>query len=74
MLEQGALDLSSVATVVVDEADRMADMGFLPCVRRIVGATPQDRHVMLFSATMGPDVKSLVREFTHDAVDPRRRR
>jgi superfamily II DNA/RNA helicase len=68
MLEQGALDLSSVTTVVVDEADRMADMGFLPCVRRIVGATPRDRHVMLFSATMGPDVKSLVKEFTHDAV------
>jgi len=68
MLEQGALDLSSVTTVVVDEADRMADMGFLPCVRRIVGATPRDRHVMLFSATMGPDVKSLVREFTNDAA------
>ncbi len=68
MLEQGALDLSSVMTVVVDEADRMADMGFLPCVRRIVGATPRDRHVMLFSATMGPDVKSLVREFTTDAA------
>ncbi len=68
MLEQGALDLSSVETVVVDEADRMADMGFLPCVRRIVGATPANRHVMLFSATMGPDVKSLVREFTHDAA------
>src|ERR1019366_7067821 len=68
MLEQGALDLSSVATVVVDEADRMADMGFLPCVRRIVGATPRDRQVMLFSATMGPDVKSLVREFTNDAA------
>jgi len=67
MLEQGALDLSAITTVVVDEADRMADMGFLPCVRRIVGATPADRHVMLFSATMGPDVKSLVREFTHDA-------
>ena len=68
MLEQGALDLSSITTVVVDEADRMADMGFLPSVRRIVGATPHDRHVMLFSATMGPDVKSLVREFTHDAA------
>jgi superfamily II DNA/RNA helicase len=68
MLEQGALDLYSVGTVVVDEADRMADMGFLPCVRRIVGATPRDRHVMLFSATMGPDVKSLVREFTNDAA------
>ena len=68
MLEQGALDLSSVATVVVDEADRMADMGFLPAVRRIVGSTPNDRQVMLFSATMGPDVKSLVREFTNDAA------
>ncbi len=68
MLEQGALDLSSIETVVVDEADRMADMGFLPCVRRIVGATPRDRHVMLFSATMGPDVKSLVKEFTNDAA------
>lgn len=68
MLEQGALDLSSVTTVVVDEADRMADMGFLPAVRRIVGATSDDRHVMLFSATLGPDVKSLVREFTHDAI------
>ena len=68
MLEQGALDLSSITTVVVDEADRMADMGFLPAVRRIVGATPTNRHVMLFSATMGPDVKSLVREFTNNAV------
>ena len=68
MLEQGALDLSCVTTVVVDEADRMADMGFLPCVRRIVGATPRDRQVMLFSATMGPDVKSLVKEFTRDAA------
>ena len=67
MLEQRALDLASVTTVVVDEADRMADMGFLPAVRRIVGSTSPRRHVMLFSATMGPDVSSLVREFTHDA-------
>jgi superfamily II DNA/RNA helicase len=68
MLEQRALDLSSVTTVVVDEADRMADMGFLPAVRRIVAATSSERHVMLFSATMGPDVSSLVREFTRDAA------
>ncbi|MBW4030569.1 MAG: DEAD/DEAH box helicase [Acidobacteria bacterium] len=68
MLEQGAFDLSEITTVIVDEADRMADMGFLPAVRRIMGATPRDRHVMLFSATMGPDVKSLVKEFTHDAA------
>jgi superfamily II DNA/RNA helicase len=68
MLEQGAFDLSEITTVIVDEADRMADMGFLPAVRRIMSATPRDRHVMLFSATMGPDVKSLVKEFTHDAI------
>ncbi len=68
MLEQGAFDLSETTTVIVDEADRMADMGFLPAVRRIMAQTPRDRHVMLFSATMGPDVASLVKEFTHDAV------
>jgi superfamily II DNA/RNA helicase len=68
MLEQRGLDLSEVTTVVVDEADRMADMGFLPAVRRIVAATSRERHVMLFSATLGPDVSSLVREFTHDAA------
>ena len=68
MLEQGAFDLSEITTVIVDEADRMADMGFLPAVRRIMAATPRDRHVRLFSATMGPDVTSLVNEFTHDAV------
>jgi superfamily II DNA/RNA helicase len=68
MLEQRGLDLGSVTTVVVDEADRMADMGFLPAVRRIVASTSPQRHVMLFSATMGPDVSSLVREFTHDAA------
>jgi superfamily II DNA/RNA helicase len=68
MLEQGAFDLSEITTVIVDEADRMADMGFLPAVRRIMSATPRDRHVMLFSATMGPDVKSLVKEFTNDAA------
>ena len=68
MLEQRGLDLGDVTTVVVDEADRMADMGFLPAVRRILAATSRERRVMLFSATMGPDVSSLVREFTHDAA------
>ncbi|MFI5036160.1 MAG: DEAD/DEAH box helicase [Acidimicrobiales bacterium] len=68
MLEQGALDLGAVTTVVVDEADRMADMGFLPAVRRLISATGEGRHVMLFSATMGPDVASLIREFTTNAA------
>ena len=68
MLEQGALSLGQVETVVLDEADRMADMGFMPSVRRLIGATSERRHVMLFSATMGPDVASLVKQFTRDAV------
>jgi superfamily II DNA/RNA helicase len=66
MLSQGGLDLRDTTTVVVDEADRMADMGFLPAVRRILASTSPERHVMLFSATMGPDVRALVGEFTND--------
>jgi len=68
LLEQGTLSLGDVETVVIDEADRMADMGFLPAVRRIVKQCRSDRHTMLFSATLGPDVKSLVNEFTVDAA------
>jgi superfamily II DNA/RNA helicase/cold shock CspA family protein len=66
LLEQDDLDLQSVTTVVVDEADRMADMGFAPAVRRLIGQTNPSRHVMLFSATLGNEVRSLVSEFTHD--------
>ncbi len=68
MLEQGAFDLRECTTIAIDEADRMADMGFMPSVRRIMRATAEKRHVMLFSATMGPDVRSLVKEFTNDAI------
>ncbi len=75
LLAQGTLSLSEVATVVVDEADRMADMGFLPAVRRILGQVATSHQTMLFSATMGPDVASLVSNFTvdaarHDVVGP----
>ena len=68
MLDQGAFDLRECTTIAIDEADRMADMGFMPAVRRIMRATAEKRHVMLFSATMGPDVRSLVKEFTKDAI------
>ncbi len=68
LIEQGTVSLSSVTTVVVDEADRMADMGFLPAVRRLVAQTSPERHVMLFSATLGPDVRTLISEFTRDAI------
>jgi superfamily II DNA/RNA helicase len=63
LVAQGAINLGSVRTVVVDEADRMADMGFLPSVRRLVDLTAPDRQVMLFSATMGPEIETLVRRY-----------
>lgn len=68
LLAQDDLDLSSVKTVVVDEADRMADMGFAPAVRRIIQQTNANRHVMLFSATLGHEVRSLIEEFTHKPI------
>ncbi len=75
LLAQGTLSLGEVETVVVDEADRMADMGFLPSVRRILGQVAPTHQTMLFSATMGPDVASLISTFTrdparHDVVGP----
>lgn len=66
LLQMGALTLDDVATVVVDEADQMADMGFLPTVRRIVGLTAPSRQVLLFSATLGGPVAKLVADFQHD--------
>jgi superfamily II DNA/RNA helicase/cold shock CspA family protein len=68
LLEQRTLDLSAVEIVVVDEADRMADMGFLPAVRRILDLTAPRRQVMLFSATLGPEIEAVVRQYQHDPV------
>ncbi len=68
LLEQGTLSLGEVEIVVVDEADRMADMGFLPAVRRILGQVAAAPQTMLFSATMGPEVATLVASFTRDAA------
>ena len=73
-LERGYVDLRGVHILVLDEADRMLDMGFLPDVRRILSAVPRDRQTMLFSATMPPPVVALAREFLREPrmvhVDP----
>ncbi len=62
LIAQGHVKLNRVEILVLDEADRMFDMGFLPDVRRIVQAAPEQRQTMLFSATFPPDVEALARQ------------
>lgn len=68
LIEQRIVDLRSVDIAVVDEADRMADMGFLPAVRRILGATAPHRQTVLFSATLDGDIATLSREYQRNPV------
>lgn len=67
-MERGNLDFSALTTLVLDEADRMLDMGFIPDIRRILRKLPRDRHTMLFSATMPPEIRSLAREMLRDPM------
>lgn len=66
LIEQGALTLDDVRVVVLDEADEMADMGFLPPIRRILGQIPRTAQHMLFSATLDHGVDAVVEEFLND--------
>lgn len=67
-LNRGTVDLSNVEVLVLDEADRMLDMGFIEDVRSIVRTTPRDRQTLLFSATMANSVLNLVHEMMRDPV------
>ncbi|MCP3994950.1 MAG: DEAD/DEAH box helicase [bacterium] len=68
LIEQQIVDLSQTDIVVVDEADRMADMGFLPSVRKILKRTSKNRQTLLFSATLDGDIAILARDFQRDPV------
>ena len=68
LMEHDHVDLSHVQVLVLDEADRMLDMGFWPSVRRIVAALPTNRQNLLFSATIPPSIQSTIDAMLHDPV------
>jgi ATP-dependent RNA helicase RhlE len=68
LMQQGEARLDNIEICVLDEADRMLDMGFLPSVKRIVGKLPARRQTLCFSATLGSAVVALAREFLRDPV------
>ena len=68
LIEQGFVNLSNVNHVVLDEADRMADMGFMPSVRRLLDQTNPKRQTFLFSATLDKDVAKITREYQTNPI------
>ncbi len=68
LLDRRAVRLDAIEALVLDEADRMLDMGFRPLVDRIIRETPRDRQTLLFSATLEGEVARLARDYTVDAV------
>jgi ATP-dependent RNA helicase RhlE len=67
-MQRGTIDLSQVDTLILDEADRMLDMGFKPAIDRIVKVLPKKRQTLLFSATFSKDITELARKFLNDPV------
>ncbi len=69
LFERGRVLLSDVRILVIDESDRMLDMGFIPDVERIVGLLPKQRQTLFFSATMPPEIRRLADAFLNNPVE-----
>ena len=67
-LRRRAINIGAVEMLVLDEVDRMLDMGFLPAIRRIVGALPRSRQTMCYSATLDANVREVVRDYVRNPV------
>jgi ATP-dependent RNA helicase RhlE len=68
MIERNVLQVDQIETLVLDEADHMFDMGFLPGIRKILRTLPRERQNLLFSATMPGDVRGLANDLLHDPL------
>src|ERR1700733_4544202 len=68
LIERKVLHPSFFKTVVLDEADRMLDMGFIQDMRKIMSEMPKGRHTLFFSATLSPEIEKLIHEFLHEPV------
>jgi ATP-dependent RNA helicase RhlE len=71
LMNQGFVDLGSVEIFVLDEADRMLDMGFLPDLKRVIAKVPKNRQTLFFSATMPDEIRQLANQILRDPVEVR---
>ncbi len=68
-MERRTADLSGIEVLILDEADRMLDMGFLPAIKRVLAALPRQRQTLLFSATFADEIKQLAQQFMRDPTE-----